>query len=688
MATIENYIRLRDGFSPVLERISRVSNSVADKLEQVSSSAIRAGNAAEQASSKFSMLKSIFAGSFLAGAALQGMEAIGNGLNNLVATADEYAGIQARLGLIAGSQENVAYLNQMIYDSAQRARGGYLDMAKAVAQLSMSAHDAFPDPREATTFMEGIQKLFVVGGTSKENQRDAMIQLTQGLASGQLQGDEFRSIAENAPIIEDIIAKQIGVPKGALKQLAAEGQLTADVIRDAILNNMDEINAQFDAMPKRWGDHFTELSNVATRSFAPVFAELNNLANSQSVRILVNNIAWAIGAVAPYFFGLIRIIEWFVDTTVAGIQYIGDFFNANAWAAEAVLGALGLALLYVGLQALVSAGQMGIAAAITAAKAVADWAETAALIAMTFAQEGLNAALAACPLTWIIGLIVVLIGVFYLAVAAVNYFAGTSISATGLIFGAFAFLGTGVMNIIKFLWNGFVAFANFLGSVFQDPLGAAYNLFVDIWNAIVGYVESAVNSIIDLVNKIPGMDKIGDFDHVAMPAVARKEIANAAFHLDAATYGDAMENAEAAYDIGAADWGQNIQEAVEKVMPGVNSPYDTSKKIPAGAYNPLAGGANAANAANGKQTADNTGRIADNTERIADKLDMTDADIKELRDAAMQETLNQWQSQNIVIHMENNNTISSDVDIDGMTSNLVSGLKEALAIKRAGKGEV
>ena len=183
----------------------------------------------------------------------------------------------------------MAYLNNLIFESAQRARGGYLDMARAVSQLAQSAHDAFPDPREATRFMEGIQKMFVIGGVDRAHQQDAMVQLTQGLASGTLQGDEFRSIAENAPIIENMIAKEMGVPRGALKQLASEGKVTADIIRNAVLNNMDEINAQFATMPKRWGDHFTELTNIALREFAPVFTRLNDLANSDGVRFFVNN---------------------------------------------------------------------------------------------------------------------------------------------------------------------------------------------------------------------------------------------------------------------------------------------------------------------------------------------------------------------------------------------------------------
>lgn len=668
MATIENYIRLRDGFSPALDRISQASNTVARRLDEVSGAARVAGDSAELASSKFSMLKSVFAGSFLASAAMQGIEAISNGINNLVNMADEYAGVQARLNLVAGSQENVAYLNNMIYESAQRARGGYLDMARAVSQLSLSAHDAFPDPREATQFMEGIQKLFVIGGVDRAHQQDAMLQLTQGLASGQLQGDEFRSIAENAPIIENMIAKEMGVPRGALKQLVADGNVTADVIRNAILNNMDEINAQFATMPKRWGDHFTELENIALRSFAPVFAKLNALANSEGVRFFVNNIEWGIETVAPMFYAAVGVIQWFMDNAVGAISYVGDFFNTHAWAAEAALGVLGLALLYVGLNALFSAGQMGVAAVATGAKTIADWAETAAIIAMTLAQEGFNAALAMCPITWIIGAIVVLIGIFYLAVAAVNYFAGTSISATGLIFGTFTWLGTGILNILKFVANGFIALANFFGSVFQDPAAATYNLFVDIWNGIVEYVAQAVNDIIGIINKIPGMN----LDSVSASGLTaqRKDIADAAWYIDPFTYDSANDAAASAYNVGANDWMGNIKEAMKQAVP---ESYDTSKITPASHYDPDA----AENKKNAKRT-------ADNTERMANAIKMTNAEIAELRDSAIQQVISEWQQQHINITVENQNNVASDVDIDGMTSNLVKGIREAMAIHQEG----
>ena len=198
-------------------------------------------------------------------------------------------------------------------------------MANAVSQLAMSAHDAFPDPREAVDFMEGVQKLFVIGGSSKEAQKNAMLQLTQGMASGQLQGDEFRSIAENAPLIENIIAKTMGVSRGELKQLAAEGKVTAEVIKKAIGENMEEINAQFETMPKRWGDHFTMIQNRALKAFTPVFEGISQLANSDAVRQAVEGIAEALEALAPVFWVIVRGVDAAINTIVWAFSGMANF---------------------------------------------------------------------------------------------------------------------------------------------------------------------------------------------------------------------------------------------------------------------------------------------------------------------------------------------------------------------------
>ena len=526
MATLQNYISLRDGVSPMLEKMSRAAHTVSNKLNCASGSARNAGDSFGYAAGKAGLFKSILAGNIIGNVIMRGLDSIAGSISGAVALADEYTSLNARLALVAGSQSNVAALNDMIYESAQRARGGYMDMAKAVASLSVNARDAFPDPRKTVQFMEGMQKLFVIGGASKENQQFAMLQLQQSLASGRLQGDEFRSITENAPILQDMIAKTMKVSRGELKQLSAQGEITADIIKRAIFENMDEINDKFESMPKRWSDHFTDFKNVVLKSFAPIADRINRLANSEGVRSMFSMLKNGVKSIMPVLYAVIGGVEKFVNMFTAGISTVASFVQNHSLLMQMALIALGGYLAFVGTMALISAGQMALAAISMAAKTAADWLETAALIALTVAQEGLNAALYACPLTWIVGAIIAVIAVLYAAVAAVNYFAETSISATGIIFGAFMWLFSSIWNMIAFTVNMFVSLAEFIGNVFVDPLNATYNLFADIWNGVVDLVGQAVAAIVDMIAQIPGMNKLGistDFSAESLH-LERKEI--------------------------------------------------------------------------------------------------------------------------------------------------------------------
>ena len=313
-----------------LRTIASNANTAQQGLSGLASGAKGVGGAFSALKPTMAMTGAMFAGSVLAAGVTAAASAVMALQGNLMDTAAEYVGIKARLGLIAGSQQNVAALNDMIYQSAQRARGGYLDMAQAVSQLTLNARDAFPDPREAVSFIEGTQKLFVVGGASKENQKNAMFQLTQAMASGRLQGDEIRSISENAPMIQNILAKSMGVSRGQLKQLASEGKITADVIKTAIIGNMAEINAQFEAMPKKWGDHFTDLKNVATRAFVPIYDDISTLANSQGVKQFISGAKTGIVFLSNLIRKMTTGFGQFMAVAKPGILVLGDIIKSFA----------------------------------------------------------------------------------------------------------------------------------------------------------------------------------------------------------------------------------------------------------------------------------------------------------------------------------------------------------------------
>lgn len=663
MATLQNYISLRDGVSPMLEKMSHAAHTVSNKLNLASGSARNAGDSFGYAAEKAGLFKSILAGNIVGNVIMRGLDSIAGSISGAVALADEYTSLNARLALVAGSQSNVAALNDMIYESAQRARGGYMDMAKAVASLSVNARDAFPDPRKTVQFMEGMQKLFVIGGASKENQQFAMLQLQQALASGRLQGDEFHSITENAPILQDMIAKTMKVSRGELKQLSAQGEITADVIKRAIFENMGEINDKFERMPKRWSDHFTDFKNVVLESFAPIAERINRLANGEGVRSMFSMLKNGVKSIMPVLYAVIGGVERFVNMFTAGISAVASFVQNHSLLMQTALIALGGYLAFVGTMALISAGQMGLAAISMAAKAAADWLETAALIALTVAQEGLNAALYACPLTWIVGSIIAVIAVLYAAVAAVNYFAGTSISATGIVFGAFMWLFSSVWNMIAFTMNMFVSLAEFIGNVFVDPLNATYNLFADIWNGVVDLVGQAVAAIVDMIAQIPGMSKLGistDFSAESLK-MERREISGG---YDFSGYKmktlDPANEMAWGYNVGAGI-GDSISDAFR--LPEIEAPGYNAEDI-------------ADNTAN---TADNTGKGAKDAKRAADALDSTADDLAFLREAAEREAINKYTT--ATIHIDVGGVTAGDTggnDFDGVLRRLNDVLIESV----------
>lgn len=670
MATLSNYISLSTNIPNAMNAAANATTKAYQSMSTLHNKMNGVSNASETLKASLGGIMNSFAGNLLANAVMNGVGMIKGAVNSITDTATEWASVQARLKLVAGSQENAIYLNKQIFESAQRARGGYMEMADAVIQVSQSAHDAFPDPRQAVEFMEGIQKVFAIGGASKEAQKNAMLQLTQGLASGQLQGDEFRSIAENAPMIENIIAKSMGVSRGELKKLASEGKITADVIKNAIMNNMPEIEKQFESLPKTWGDHMQSIKNKSIKAFEPVFQRISDLANSEGIRELVDNVTGAIQMVAPVFYWIVGIVGETTNTSIWAFNTLSNFIRQHSSIMYLAMIVLSGVLSYYAIQAGIAVVRTVIAAGAMGVKAAADWAETAAILAMIVAQEGLNAALYACPLTWIIGLIVAVIAVFFLAVEVINYFCDTNISILGIVVGAFYAFGSVIYNVFALGWNIIAAFVNFLANVFKDPLAAVGNLFVDIWNGIWSFIKARINDIIGAINKIPGVkiEEVGD----STGMLKRFEVAGGETTvMNKMEYSSITQAAMNGYDVGA-----NL--SLENLMPnmkGVQTPkeFDPSKLTPGSDHDAA------------DKTKKNTGKTAKNTGKIAKSIDMTNDEIKALRESAIDKSLKKWQDANVIhIQMNNDVEINNGTDLDGFTSQIAKGLKDAFTIQREG----
>lgn len=489
MPTLNAMFRLMDGYSSQIKKIVENTDKAAKailgaskKTDGFNDSLKRTGAAASVANSGLSKLVKT----------AMSLAAVKKGMD----LTDTYTNTNARLGMITGSLEEQRALQKDVFAAAGRARGNYTEMANATAKLKMLAGDTFGSNQEAVGFTELLTKSLKISGASTAEQNSAFLQLTQAMTAGKLQGDEFRSIMENAPMVADAIAQYMGKSKAELKELSSHGAITADIIKGAMFSAADEINGKFADMPPTFADTWQKIKNAGMQAFGGVFEKANTVLNSAGVQTALNN-----------FIGLIYLAgeatEGFIDFCIAAWPMVSPFI----WAAAAALGAYAAAQIVSNGLSLISATGFGAQAIGAGIYALALWATTGATWAETTAMLGLNSSLYACPLVWIVGLVLVLTAAFYAGVAAVNHFAGTSISATGLIEGAF-------FTLFAFVYNHFVypiiavfsMLANFIGNTcFNDATAAVKVLFLDMANACIGYVLNMARSIENIVNKIPGV---------------------------------------------------------------------------------------------------------------------------------------------------------------------------------------
>lgn len=490
MPTLSAMFRLMDGYSTTLNKFINSVNKAATEVLRTSKntdgfndSLNRTNRAASIASAGIGKLAGTVAS---LAAAKKTMD-----------LTDTYTNTNARLEMITSSLSEQKALQQDIFAAANRARGGYDSMANAVAKMRMLAGENFGSNQEAIGFTELLQKSLKVSGASSGEQDSAFLQLTQAMAAGKLQGDEFRSIMENAPMVANAIAEYMGKTKGELKELSSEGAITADIIKNAMFAAADDINAKFDSMPMTFADTWTRIRNAGTQAFSGVFQKINTLLNSEGAQAALNNI---IGLI--YLAG--DATERFIDFCTAAWPMVSPFI----WAAAAALGAYVAAQGIANALSLISAARFAAQAIGVGLYALAMWATTGATWAETTAMLGLNSALYACPIVWIVGLILVLVAAFYAGVAAVNHFAGTSISATGLIGAAFFSLGAYLYN--TFIYPGMAGFAmlvNFIGNAFREPVSAVKVLFYDMAITCINYALNIAKAIEAILNKLPGAQR-------------------------------------------------------------------------------------------------------------------------------------------------------------------------------------
>lgn len=594
---------------------------------------------------------------------------------------DQLTSTTARINLMNDGLQSTQDLQNMIYLSAERSRGAYQTTADAVSKLGLMAGDAFSSSEEIIAFTEQLNKQFTIAGTEAAGIDAAMLQLTQAMGSGVLRGEEYNSILEQAPNIIQAIADYMEVPKGQLKDMAAEGEITAEIVKNAMFAAADETNAKFEAMPKTFSQIWTSFQNTALMAFQPVLQRLNDVANSEAFQTFINGAIEALSMVAGIVVEIFNLIA-----------SVGTMIADNwSWLSPIIYGVAAALLVYYGRLMLVRGAELALAAVqgvVAVAKgilAAATMLVTGATWAQTTAQYGLNAAMYACPIVWIIILIIALIALFYAAVAAVNKFAGTSVSATGIICGVFmvaaAFIGNLFVALINFvidifvvLWNFIAAFANFFGNVFNDPVGAIARLFFDLVDTVLSLLQSLASAIdtifgSNLAGAVQGWrDSLGGWvDSTFGQGEEIMAKLNAEdLHLDRFEY-------SSAWDAGYS-FGEGIDESIANFDP--SSLFDTN--VPgAGDYADLSGYGSDLGGLGG--IGSGVDDIAGNTGAIADSMDITEEDLKYLRDIAEQEAVNRFTTAEISVDMSGmQNNISNGMDLDGVISGLTEGVNEAI----------
>lgn len=603
-------------------------------------------------------------------AAYVSIQSVGKALN----ISDELVQTTSRLNMMNDGVQTTAELVNMVYAAAQDARGSFSQMADVVARFGNNAKDAFSSSEEVVAFADLIQKQMTIAGASTQEAANAELQLSQALGSGVLRGDELNSIFEQAPNLIQNIADYLDVPIGKIREMAADGELSADVVKAAIFSAADDINSKFNEMPMTWGQMWQSMQNTALIAFQPVLQRLNDLANSEAFQTFIQG---AIEAMAT----LANILLNVFDLAVSIGTFIGDNWSIIAPIVYGIVAAL---TAYIAISAIVAAIN-GVMAMAEGVKAAAQMMATGATFAETAAQQGLNAALMACPLTWIIMLILALIVVIFAVCNAIAKMTGIANSGFGVITGGvnvviqfFKNLGLTVANIALGIGNAIAALASNMMTAFHNAICSVQSWFYNLLSTALSVIEGICSAL----NKLPFVEfdysgissAADDYAAKASEAAGNKEDYQSisdAFNEGFTTF-DAFQDSWAsdAFNAGAA-WGDGIADKVSNFS--LSDVFGQTDIPNVGDYT---SGFNDAIANSG--VGDSIGNIDDNTGKIKDSLDVTEEDLKYLRDIAEQESINRFTTAEVTINQTNNNNVSSDTDLDGFITALDDAMGEAI----------
>lgn len=610
-------------------------------------------------------------------AAYVSIQTVGKALN----ISDELVQTTSRLNMMNDGVQTTAELVNMVYAAAQDARGSFSQMADVVARFGNNAKDAFSSSEEVVAFADLIQKQMTIAGASTQEAANAELQLSQALGSGVLRGDELNSIFEQAPNLIQNIADYLDVPIGKIREMAADGELSADVVKAAIFSAADDINSKFNEMPMTWGQIWQSMQNTALIAFQPVLQRLNDLANSEAFQTFIQGAIEAMATLANILLNIFELVG-----TVGG--FIADNWSVISPIIYGVIAALAVYAAYLGIVKgieIASAAATAIHSVVMSAKIGVMAALTGQTMAATAAQMGYNGALYACPVVWIIVLIIALIAVIMAVCSAIAKMTGIANSGFGVITGGvnvviqfFKNLGLTVANIALGIGNAIAALASNMMTAFHNAICSVQSWFYNLLSTALSVIEGICSAL----NKLPFVEfdysgissAADDYAAKASEAAGNKEDYQSisdAFNEGFTTFDAFQDGWESdAFNAGAA-WGDGIADKVSNFS--LSDVFGQTDIPNVGDYT---SGFNDAIANSG--VGDSIGNIDDNTGKIKDSLDVTEEDLKYLRDIAEQESINRFTTAEVTINQTNNNNVSSDTDLDGFITALDDAMGEAI----------
>lgn len=614
-----------------------------------------------------------------------------NGIGTTLNLSDTLTSTTARLNLMNDGLQTTEDLQNMIYLSAERSRGAYQSTADAVSKLGLMAGDAFSSSEEIIAFTEQLNKQFTIAGTEASGISAAMLQLTQAMGSGVLRGEEYNSILEQAPNIIESIANYMEVPKGQLKDMAAEGKITADIVKNAMFAAAEETNAKFESMPKTFAQIGTSIQNTALIAFQPVLQKLNEIGNSEAFDAVIENIINGLSILASIALNVFNLLILAGGFVADNWSIIGPIFYGIAIA----MGIYTAAIIANNTAQSVSAMIKGIIALKNSVLAASTMMATGATFAQTAAQHGLNAALLASPITWIVLGIIALITVLFIAANAVAKLTGVTNSGFSLICGAINVVIQFFFNLLKAAANVGIGIGNVVGALAHNMMTAFSNSIANIQSWFYNLLSTALNVVSGIcaaLNKLPFIN----FDYSGITNKA-DEYANKAASLQEnkgeyksiiGAFNEGFNTFDAfgdgwvsdAFNSGAS-WGDSIGDKFSNILDGLmgdgNIPNPND-------YSDLSNyGGGLEDGLNGIESSlDDIGSgvkdTAGNTGAIRDSLEVSEEDLKYLRDIAERDVVNRFTTAKINLNMGGIiNNVKSDMDLDGIIDKITVGVIEA-----------